>query len=70
MAAGGNIEFGEDGQVKLSGELTFASVPEVYRQLAARDEQWRNATRLNLAEVSRADSAGLALLLQWCAEAT
>lgn len=48
----------------LSGELTFDTVPAVWRDLAA----WLNAgggeIAVDLAQVTHADSAGLALLIE------
>ncbi len=48
----------------ISGPLTFDSVPAIYA--ASRD--WFGGTQgmtIDLAEVSAADSAGLALLIEW-----
>lgn len=52
-----------DNQLALSGELSMASVPELLRQL-----QWPKTSgelTLDLQEVKRADSAGVALLIEW-----
>lgn len=51
---------GADGSHRLEGELTFASVPK----LAAAHPR-HPATTIDLGGVTRADSAGLALLLEW-----
>lgn len=48
------------GQGSLQGELNFARVPQLLRQA----EALAAAGVLDLGEVSRADSAGLALLLE------
>jgi len=48
----------------VSGPLTFDSVPELYRT----SEAWFTAAgglTLDLAGVTRADSAGLALMIEW-----
>ncbi|MEZ5542982.1 MAG: STAS domain-containing protein [Pseudomonadota bacterium] len=52
------------GDWLLQGELDFTTVPEVL----ARARTWTagsGAIRVDLAGVTRADSAGLALLLEW-----
>ena len=52
----------------MRGELTFAAVPA----LAARPATWLRAggvTTLDLSGVTRADSAGLAMVLEWVAQA-
>jgi phospholipid transport system transporter-binding protein len=53
-----------DGALEVSGELTFATVPAV---LAANNGKFTGAGALtvDLAGVSRADSAGVALLVEW-----
>ena len=48
---------------RLSGDLTFATVPALARKQAAP------AGEVDLGGVTRADSAGLALLLDWLAAA-
>lgn len=50
----------------LTGALTFASVPEVYRQGSALfvDDD-RASLTLDLKNIEHTDSAGLALLLEW-----
>ena len=57
-----------DGGAAVRGELTFASVPV----LAAGAAGWLRsgeATTLDLSAVTRADSAGLAMVLEWVAQA-
>lgn len=59
------------GAYRLDGELSFTTVPHVWkaaRRLIA-DEQGASEMRLDLAGVERADSAGVALLLEWLREA-
>jgi phospholipid transport system transporter-binding protein len=56
------------GRLRLSGELSFASVPE----LAAAGlplESGAGSVQVDLGAVVRADSAGLALLVGWMREA-
>lgn len=55
-----------DGTFELKGPLTFATVP----QLIERGAAWREAglseeITIDLGQVSRADSAGLALMVEW-----
>jgi len=45
----------------LYGKLTYDTVPGVFGQ----DLQFADETRINLSEVERIDSAGLALLVEW-----
>ncbi len=53
-----------DGVLEVSGELTFATVPAL---LAANSGLFAGsgALTVDLAGVSRADSAGVALLIEW-----
>ena len=58
-----------DGGVRVEGALTFGSVPA----LAAAPVPWLRRgeqTSVDLAGVTRIDSAGLALLLDWLAAAS
>ncbi len=57
------MELGDDGCARLSGELTFESVPALYLQ--AQGALPENVASVDLSGVSAADSAGLALLLEW-----
>jgi phospholipid transport system transporter-binding protein len=55
----------ESGQLVLDGELTFETVPEIYRNslhLLSTADRLRS---VELSKVRRVDSAGLALLLEW-----
>ena len=53
-----------DGRFVLSGELTFKTAEQILR---ASEEPFEQHTRIevDLTGVTRADSAGLALLLEW-----
>jgi phospholipid transport system transporter-binding protein len=55
----------ENGAVKVAGALTFQTVPD----FLARSKDWmgggNGAATIDLGEVTRADSAGVALLLEW-----
>lgn len=59
----------DDGTVSLSGELSFDSVPGIYQELKNRFQGSGDALRVDLGGIVRADSAGLALLLEWQAMA-
>ena len=55
---------GAAGRIRIDGELDFASVPDLYRR---SQELFPGSTglTLDLGGVTRANSAGLALLLEW-----
>jgi len=65
----GSIRVGSNGSVHISGEMTFDSTPNLYRELESRFEGKGSVTGIDLAGVNRADSSGLALLLEWQAMA-
>lgn len=55
-----------DGTFELKGPLTFATVPQLIEHGAA----WRAARAsdditIDLGQISKADSAGLALMVEW-----
>ena len=54
-----------DQQFALSGELTMHNVPQVSRDTAALLETMSGEVVIDLSKVVRADSAGLALLIDW-----
>lgn len=54
-----------DGNWQLSGELLFSNVTSLVRQPDFRSVK-ADDIRIDLAGVTRAESAGLALLLEWC----
>ena len=62
------FELDEGGVLRLDGELTFASTPDVYRTAEQRFQTGSEASTVDLSGVNRADSAGLALLLEWQAQ--
>lgn len=53
-----------EGAYALSGELSFATVPDVWRDTQSLFAT-RQVLRFDLAGISRADSAGIALLIEW-----
>jgi len=56
---------GEDGCARLAGALTFESVPDLYNKMPQLFQGRPQLDSLDLARVTEADSAGLALLLEW-----
>lgn len=66
----GAFRVGPDGIVAISGPMTLDSVPHLYREAQTTFNGRRPVTAVDLAGVSRADSAGLALLLEWQAQST
>ncbi|MDH5649157.1 MAG: STAS domain-containing protein [Gammaproteobacteria bacterium] len=63
--SGENFITSSDGVYEISGLLTFATVP----QLLGQSKQWlvkgEQAVTIDLKSVSKADSAGLALMVEW-----
>ena len=55
------IEAAETGKYRLSGELTYRTGPAAFE----RKLEFAEETRLDLSDVVRIDSAGLALLVEW-----
>jgi len=55
----------ENGRFKVSGELTFATVTGVLGQSRALFNQANEPIEIELGDVERFDSAGLALLIEW-----
>jgi phospholipid transport system transporter-binding protein len=65
MSEQSSFDAADDGTVSLGGSLTFESVPLLYREMERRLPGARPVTTIDLADVTEADSAGLALLLEW-----
>lgn len=65
MMAAVKLEQVNDDHYTLAGELTFENVPAVSNQSRVLFDAMQGEVLINLANVSRADSAGLALLLDW-----
>ena len=59
------LETAADGAVRLRGALSFESVPGLYREMERRLPAAGPVRVIDLAGVTTADSAGLALLLEW-----
>ena len=60
------VRVGESGWL-LSGELDFETVPALLLHRGVQMEAGKNLT-IDLAEVTRVDSAGLALMIEWLRE--
>ena len=59
------IEWSEQGDARLAGPLTFATCTSVFNHLEQRKGDPLSVGRVDLSGVTEADSAGLALLLEW-----
>jgi len=57
-----------DGAFELIGEMSFETAAQIL-QSSERSFAQHAETQVNLSQVSKADSAGLALLLEWKARA-
>lgn len=60
-----SLETTGDGRLRVVGELTFATVNDVLRRSRPLFEGSASQIDVDLGGVSRADSAGLALLIEW-----
>lgn len=58
------IENGDDGRIRLRGEMTFGTVRDIWEQSQGSFNA-RGEIIVDLHGVERADSAGLALLVEW-----
>jgi phospholipid transport system transporter-binding protein len=65
MIEAGQFSLDPDGQARIAGELTLDTVSTVFRQAEIAATQDRQIADVDLAAVSRVDSSGLALLLEW-----
>ena len=59
------VTSGEEGCVSLAGALTFESVPSLYRDAENALQGGASKLLIDLSDITAADSAGLALLLEW-----
>jgi phospholipid transport system transporter-binding protein len=57
-----------DGHFELSGDMSFGTVAEILRTSERAFGQFEKL-EVNLSQVRKADSAGLALLLEWKVQA-
>ena len=65
MSSETKISVDEDGQVQLTGSLTFSTVPALFDAWAGSDAV---SDKIDLQKVNAVDSAGLAFLLEWSAK--
>lgn len=54
-----------DGSYRLSGRVTFATVPTLWSESKSMFTSLAESLNVDLVEVVHADSAGLALLIEW-----
>lgn len=59
------IEWSGQGNARLAGPLTFSTCTSVFNHLEQRSGDPLSAGCIDLSGVTEADSAGLALLLEW-----
>jgi phospholipid transport system transporter-binding protein len=69
MGAVAKIQLASDDCAELSGDLTFDTVKKLSIEAAAMLGANNSVKQLDLSEVERVDSSGLALLLEWQAGA-
>ena len=69
MISKADIHVGTDGSVQISGEMTFNTTPQLYREFESHLRGEGTELIIDLGQVDRADSSGLALLLEWQAMA-
>lgn len=55
----------ENGAARLGGDLTFSTVAGLFQRMAAIAKEDGLPASIDLSNVRRIDSAGLALLLEW-----
>jgi phospholipid transport system transporter-binding protein len=65
MTEGCELAVGSDGAARLSGELTFETVTQLHRDMERRLPETGPIETVDLAGITMADSAGLALMLEW-----
>lgn len=63
------LPINDDGRYRLPEALTFATTPQLYLQTGKMFNTPLPLLTFDLAGVTRVDSAGLALLLEWLREA-
>jgi len=65
MTEDGQLSFDAGERARLAGDLTLDTVSKIFRQSEQAATAGKHIADLDLAAVSRVDSAGLALLLEW-----
>jgi phospholipid transport system transporter-binding protein len=63
-----SVQQGRDGRLEIHGELSFSSVPALWNECRAQYTSG-DAVDVDLGQIQRSDSAGLALLTEWLREA-
>lgn len=63
-----HLDFCTDGTLLLSGDLDLVSVTALWQETVRRFRE-RFPSRVDLAQVGRCDSAGVALLVEWLRQA-
>jgi phospholipid transport system transporter-binding protein len=61
----GRVAIQGEGMLAVSGVLTFDTIPDVLNQSAPWIDKPGGPISIDLQEAKRADSAGLALLVEW-----
>ena len=69
MEAGSHYSIDASGRASVSGELTLDTVADVFRQAEDSARRGQQPLEVDLAGVTRVDSSGLALILEWQARA-
>lgn len=60
-----DFQEGADGRYEIRGQLTFQTVPQYYVRSVKMFQEGRGPVTVDLAGVTLADSAGIALLVEW-----
>ena len=55
----------DEGAIRIHGPLTFATVPDLLKESGNVIKPASGTITIDLQDVCRADSAGLALLIEW-----
>lgn len=63
------LELLADGRAKVSGRLSFRTVPDLWRESEPLFDAAGETLEFDLNDVERTDSAGLALLVSWIGRA-
>ena len=64
-----SIHTDDNGTVHLGGDMNFVSTPGLFTKLESKLTNMGSILNIDLTEIDRADSSGLALLLEWQAMA-
>jgi phospholipid transport system transporter-binding protein len=65
-----HVALADNGTLAVSGALTFSTVPDVWQQSAEWLRRSDGPSTIDLNDLRRTDSAGLALLVEWLRLAT